>query len=67
MFAGIGHCVPATEQMLMIRRVYFVIPDVQHARRIVEELQAGGIDREQMHAWSKAGRQLTGLPVATEA
>ena len=51
----------------MIRRVYFVIPDVQHARRIVEELQAGGIDREQMHAWSKAGRQLTGLPVATEA
>jgi len=51
----------------MLRKVYYVIPDVSHARRVVDELQAAGIQREQMHAWSKAGRQLTSLPVATEA
>jgi|GEM_PF-6769950 len=51
----------------MLRRIFFAVPDDLHARRVIDELQAGGIDREQMHAWSKSGAQLTGLPVATEA
>lgn len=51
----------------MLRRVYYIIPNVAHARRVVDELQAAGIEREQMHACSKTGRQLPGLPVATEA
>lgn len=50
-----------------MRRVYYVIPDVPHARRVVDELQAAGIERGQMHACSKAGRQVPGLPDATEA
>lgn len=58
---------PARERMIMLRRVYYIIPNAAHARRVVDELQAAGIEREQMHAWSKAGRQLRGLPVATEA
>jgi len=49
-----------------MRRIFFVIPDVPHASRIVDELQAAGVDRDQMHAWSKSGAELTGLPVATQ-
>jgi len=51
----------------MMRRIFFVIPDVPHARHVVDELEAAGIDSDQMHTWSKSGVQLTGLPVATEA
>jgi len=50
-----------------MRRIFFVILDVPHARRIVDELQAAGIGTDQMHSWSKSGAQLTGLPVASEA
>jgi len=50
-----------------VRRIFFVIPDVPHARYVVEELQVAGIDRDRMHTWSKSGARLTGLPVATEA
>jgi len=50
----------------MMRRIFFAIPDAPHARRVVDELQAASIDRQQMHAWSKSGADLTGLPVATE-
>jgi hypothetical protein len=66
-FAMKGRSASATEEMSMLRRAYYVIPDVSHARPVVDELQAAGIEKEQMHAWSKAGRQLRGLPVATEA
>jgi len=51
----------------MLRRVYYIIPNAAHARRVVDELQAAGIERGQMHACSKAGRQVPGLPDATEA
>jgi hypothetical protein len=47
--------------------MFFVIPDVPHARRIVDELEGAGIRREQMHTWSKSDVELTGLPAATEA
>jgi len=50
-----------------MRRIFFVIPDVPHARRIVDELQVAGIDTDQMHTWSKSGAHLSGLPVASEA
>jgi len=50
-----------------MRRIFFAIPDAPHARRVVDELRASGIGREQMHVWSRSRDQLTGLPVATEA
>ena len=49
-----------------MRRIFFVIPDVPHAQRVVDELQEAGVDRDQMHAWSKSGAELTGLPVGTQ-
>jgi hypothetical protein len=55
----------ASEDVPMMRRTFFAIPDAPHARRVVDELQAAGIDREQMHARSKSGAELTDLPVAT--
>jgi hypothetical protein len=49
-----------------MRRIYFAIPDASHARRIVSELQAAGIDRSRIHASARQGVDLTGLPGATE-
>lgn len=50
-----------------MRRVYFTFRDALHARRVVNELKAAGIDESQMHASAKAGVDLSGLPLATEA
>ena len=51
----------------MLRRIYFVIPDTMHARRIVGEIQAAGIKREQIHALAREGVDLAGLPGSTPA
>lgn len=50
-----------------MRRVYFTFRDALHARSVVNELKAAGIDKSQMHAFAKAGIDLSGLPLATEA
>jgi hypothetical protein len=49
-----------------MRRIFFVIPDALHARHVVDELQAAGVNRSQLHTWSRSGVTLTGLPVASE-
>ncbi len=34
----------------MNRRLYFLLPDTVHARSVIDELAANGLQREQMHA-----------------
>ena len=51
LFVGLDQSVPATEEVVMLQRVYFVIPDVPQAPGVVDELQAAGIERVQMDAW----------------
>jgi hypothetical protein len=43
------------ENLSKMLRIFFAIPDVRYARRVADELQAAGLDREQMHPWSKSG------------
>jgi hypothetical protein len=49
----------------MFRRIYFAVPDNLHARHIVTELEAAGIDGTQIHALAKSGVDLSDLPSAT--
>jgi hypothetical protein len=49
----------------MKRRLYFLFPDVEKARRVVEDLTRAGIDQMHMHALAKEGVALPGLPGAT--
>jgi hypothetical protein len=53
------------EEASMKRRLYFLFPDAQKARRAVEELDQAGIDRTHIHALAKEGVALPGLPGAT--
>lgn len=50
----------------MNRRLYFLLPDAEHARSVLVELQAAGIDPGLMHAIAGQGADLQGLPVATQ-
>ena len=50
LFVGVDQSVPATEEVVMLQRVYFVTPDVPLAPGVVDELQAAGIERVQMDA-----------------
>ena len=37
----------------MLRRLFFLFPDTEHAQRVVDELGARGIALRRMHAISK--------------
>jgi len=50
---------------MMKRRLYFLLPDAEHARVVVNELEARGIERNFMHAIAGRGGDVNGLPVAT--
>lgn len=50
----------------MQRRLYFLIPDRQHALAVVDELAAHGIDRKYMHALGDKRTRLDGLPTASK-
>jgi hypothetical protein len=54
------------KEVLMLRRLYFVIPDEPHAVEIVKDLEAAGVDRGHIHAIPGKGVTLTQLPPATE-
>jgi hypothetical protein len=47
-----------------MRRIYFVVPDYPHARRIVADLEAAGIPTAQMHTLADS-QDLAGLPPVT--
>lgn len=49
----------------MDRRLYFLIPDRQHALAVVDELVEHGINHEQMHALADKRTRLDGLPRAS--
>jgi hypothetical protein len=49
----------------MKRRLYFLLPDAEHARVVVSELEALGIKRNFMHAIAGRGGTVDGLPVAS--
>ncbi len=49
----------------MLRRIYFAVPNRMHARSIVNELEAAGIERTQIHAVAKPGVDISDLPAAT--
>lgn len=46
----------------MNTRLYFLIPDREHAREVVNELVAQGVSRQQMHTLAGKGQSTTGLP-----
>jgi hypothetical protein len=50
---------------MMKRRLYFLLPDTEHALAVVSELEARGIERTFMHAIAGRGGDVNGLPVAT--
>jgi hypothetical protein len=49
----------------MKRRLYFLFPDSGHARTVVNELEAQGIQRKFIHAIAGQGGDLGGLPAAS--
>jgi hypothetical protein len=51
---------------MMKRRLYFLLPDTEHARVVVSELEARGIERTFMHAIAGRGGDVSGLPVASQ-
>ena len=49
----------------MKRRLYFLLPDVEHARLVVRELLASGLVAGQVHALARPGTDLQDLPYTT--
>jgi hypothetical protein len=52
-------------RLAMKRRLYFLFPDSGHARTVVNELEAQGIQRKFIHAIAGQGGDLSGLPAAS--
>ncbi len=50
----------------MNRRLYFLLPDADHALAVVNELTQAGVDPEQVHALANSGTALGGLPKASD-
>jgi hypothetical protein len=51
---------------MMKRRLYFLVPDTGHARAVVNDLEAWGIEPKFMHAIAGHGGDVSGLPVASQ-
>ncbi len=49
----------------MHRRLYFLFPEVEHARRVVEELEQAGVDNDHIPAMARPEIDLSSLPQAT--
>ena len=49
----------------MSRRLYFLLPDREHALTVVEELNSSGIGSERIHALGDRCTRLDGLPTST--
>ena len=47
-----------------MRRLYFLVPDIEHTRRIVDELLVARIDEKHIHVVAKEGTPLEDLPEA---
>lgn len=49
----------------MKRRLYFLLPDVEHTRAVISELEMTGVSTGQMHVLAGPGIDLQDLPRAT--
>ena len=49
----------------MERRLYFLLPDVEHTRAVVAKLETNGIGRKHTHVIAPQGIDLEGLPQAS--
>ncbi|MDJ0889666.1 MAG: DUF1269 domain-containing protein [Gammaproteobacteria bacterium] len=49
----------------MTKRLYFMLPDTETCRVIVDELQEAGVTQRHLHAVAGMGIELEGLPKAT--
>lgn len=49
----------------MRRRMYFLLPDLQTARQVVDELLLARIEEKHMHVLAKEGTAMENLPQAT--
>lgn len=49
----------------MYRRLYFLLPDKEHARSVVDELSREGISVRNMHTHGAKGTALDGLPASS--
>ena len=49
----------------MKRRLYSLVPDAEHTRSVVDELEVSGIERRCMHVIAAQGIDLSGLPMAS--
>ncbi|MBA1148979.1 DUF1269 domain-containing protein [Ectothiorhodospiraceae bacterium WFHF3C12] len=47
-----------------MRRIYFLLPDVETARKVVEELLLSHVEERHMHLVAREGTTLEGLPEA---
>jgi len=50
---------------MLLRRLYFLFPDTDHARSVSEELKQAGIDHRHIHAVARQGVDISSLPLAT--
>lgn len=48
-----------------MKRIYFLVPSVATARKIVDELMAAGVEEHHIHVMAKEGAALGDLPRAT--
>lgn len=48
-----------------MRRIYFLVPDIDIARRIVDELLLARVEERHVHVLAKRGTPLEDLPAAT--
>ncbi len=48
-----------------MRREYFLLPDIESARKVVEELREAGVDERHLHAIAKENTPLEDLPEAS--
>ncbi len=47
-----------------MRRLYFLVPDIDHTRKIVDELLLARVDEKHIHVMAKEGTPLEDLPEA---
>jgi len=51
----------------MYRRIYLLLPDEEHARKLVDELPDLGVPENRVHAITREGTTLKHLPAASES
>jgi hypothetical protein len=49
-----------------MRRIYFLVPNIETTHKIVDELRSEGIEDRHMHVLAKRDTPLTDLPEASE-